>query len=111
MLKKLGCAVMAMLIASPAMAADAIEGNWRSESGGTVTVSTCPDGYCMVVTSGANQGQSLGYLRGENGRYKGELLNPDDGKTYSGSGRIDGEVLKLKGCVLVFCVERQLTRL
>lgn len=33
----------------------------------------------------------------------GEVLNPEDGRTYSGSIRLDGEVLRLRGCAGPFC--------
>jgi uncharacterized protein (DUF2147 family) len=34
----------------------------------------------------------------------GKLYNPDDGRTYSGSIRVQGDELKLRGCALsIFC--------
>lgn len=33
----------------------------------------------------------------------GEVFNPDDGRTYSGSLRLDGDVLRLRGCAGPFC--------
>ena len=33
----------------------------------------------------------------------GEVFNPEDGRTYSGSIRLDGEVLRLRGCAGPFC--------
>lgn len=33
----------------------------------------------------------------------GEVFNPEDGRTYSGSIRPDGEVLRLRGCAGPFC--------
>lgn len=33
----------------------------------------------------------------------GEVFNPEDGRTYSGSIRLDGEVLRLLGCAGPFC--------
>jgi uncharacterized protein (DUF2147 family) len=35
---------------------------------------------------------------GEN-YWKGAIYNPDDGKTYSGTVRYDGQNMKVKGCV------------
>jgi sterol desaturase/sphingolipid hydroxylase (fatty acid hydroxylase superfamily)/uncharacterized protein (DUF2147 family) len=33
----------------------------------------------------------------------GEVFNPEDGRTYSGSIRLDGDVLRLRGCAGPFC--------
>lgn len=33
----------------------------------------------------------------------GEVFNPEDGRTYSGSIRPDGDVLRLRGCAGPFC--------
>lgn len=33
----------------------------------------------------------------------GEVFNPEDGRTYAGSIRLDGEVLRLRGCAGPFC--------
>ncbi|MEZ5961233.1 MAG: DUF2147 domain-containing protein [Hyphomonadaceae bacterium] len=33
----------------------------------------------------------------------GEVFNPEDGRTYSGSLRLDGDVLRLRGCAGPFC--------
>lgn len=34
---------------------------------------------------------------------EGEVFNPEDGRTYSGSIRPDGDVLRLRGCAGPFC--------
>ncbi|MBC8038904.1 MAG: DUF2147 domain-containing protein, partial [Rhizobiales bacterium] len=36
--------------------------------------------------------------------WKGAIYNPDDGKTYSGTLKLNGATMKLQGCVLkLFC--------
>jgi uncharacterized protein (DUF2147 family) len=47
---------------------------------------------------------------GEN-KWKGAIYNPDDGKTYSASVRLDGSRMKVKGCVLgVLCKTNNFVR-
>ena len=41
----------------------------------------------------------------------GEVFNPEDGRTYSGSIRPDGEVLRLRGCAGPFCQTQTWRRL
>lgn len=41
----------------------------------------------------------------------GEVFNPEDGRTYSGSIRLDGEVLRLRGCAGPFCQTQTWRRL
>ena len=38
------------------------------------------------------------------GNWQGAIYNPDDGKTYSATVRLDGSQMKIKGCVAsIFC--------
>jgi uncharacterized protein (DUF2147 family) len=38
------------------------------------------------------------------GKWQGAIYNPDDGRTYSGSVKLEGAVMKVQGCVLnLFC--------
>ena len=41
----------------------------------------------------------------------GALFNPEDGRTYSGSIRLDGDVLRLRGCAGPFCQTQTWRRL
>jgi sterol desaturase/sphingolipid hydroxylase (fatty acid hydroxylase superfamily)/uncharacterized protein (DUF2147 family) len=41
----------------------------------------------------------------------GTLANPEDGRTYSGSIRLDGDVLRLRGCAGPFCQSQVWRRL
>ena len=41
----------------------------------------------------------------------GEVVNPEDGRTYTGSIRLDGEVLRLRGCAGPFCQTQTWRRL
>lgn len=41
----------------------------------------------------------------------GAVFNPEDGRTYSGSIRLDGDVLRLRGCAGPFCQTQTWRRL
>ena len=44
--------------------------------------------------------------------WKGQIYNPDDGKTYSATVKLDGDVMKVRGCVLaVLCKTNDFTRI
>jgi uncharacterized protein (DUF2147 family) len=123
-IKDIGIALLFALAgasAAHAAAEDAI-GTWRdTETGGILSVYTCPGGICVkVVTPGkgretdpnnpdpALKGRSLagvdlmtGAAKDGADRWKGNLYNSEDGKTYSGYLVVSGkDELKLEGCVL-----------
>jgi uncharacterized protein (DUF2147 family) len=51
-------------------------------------------------------------MSGTGGNYSGEITDPEADKTYSGSGAVSGNSLKMKGCVMsVFCKSQTWTRL
>ena len=40
----------------------------------------------------------------QNGEWRGGTVrNPEDGRTYSGSIRLEGDILRLRGCAGPFC--------
>ncbi len=108
--------------AADAAAEDAI-GTWRdTDTGGILSAYTCPGGICVkVVTPGkgretdpnnpdpAKKGRSMagveimtGAAKSGTDRWKGDLYNSEDGKTYSGYLIVNSkDELKLEGCVLV----------
>jgi uncharacterized protein (DUF2147 family) len=44
-------------------------------------------------------------------RWKGSIYNPDDGRTYSASVRLDGGRMKVRGCVAgIFCKTNNFVR-
>jgi uncharacterized protein (DUF2147 family) len=90
--------------ATMAVAAEPIEGKWKTESGETADISDCGKNYCISLKTGKHAGKQIGKLAGENNDYTGDVTDPETNKTYSGSAKINGDLLKLKGCVLsIFC--------
>jgi len=103
------CAVMFMV--SPALAAEPY-GNWvRPSNGAQVTFYDCGGRLCgKVASKGASNAKVgtvivSGAVKSGANKWKGKLLNPDDGKTYSGViTLVSADGLNLKGCALgVFC--------
>lgn len=100
-----------------ARAFDAIKGVWATEGHGAhVKLAPCenaPDSLCGSIVwswdpnimAGMQGAALLGGFKFEDGAFSGGWLkNPEDGATYRGQIRLDGEsVLRLKGCALVFC--------
>lgn len=90
-----------LLYASSAMAADAIQGNWTTESGETASIAPCGSGnFCITLKTGSYAGKKIGTLANSGGVYKGKITDPSDDKTYSGKASISGATLKMSGCVL-----------
>ena len=104
-------AFAAGLILSPALAAEPF-GKWvRPSNGAEVTFYSCGGKLCGKVASRVASSAKVGTIivsgavkSGAN-EWKGNLLNPDDGKTYSGVITLVGaDGLNLKGCALgIFC--------
>jgi uncharacterized protein (DUF2147 family) len=92
------------LCASTVLAAEPIEGKWKTQSGETADISNCGPNFCIQLKTGKYAGKQIGKLSGAADQYTGEVTDPAADKTYSGSAKINGNVLKLKGCVLsIFC--------
>ena len=84
-------AALAVSAASPALSADPILGKWRAPGGGT-------------VISGQHKGKAVGRMSGSAGNYTGQVTDPRDDRTYSGSASVSATQLELTGCALkVFC--------
>ncbi len=106
----LGCALA--LGAFSAQAAEPIEGNWKTASGATAQIAPCSGGFCVTLKSGKHAGKQIGKMSGAGSDYKGTITDPEADKTYSGSGSVSGNSLKMKGCVLsVLCKTQTWTRL
>ena len=101
-------AAIAIAVATAAIgtasAAEPIVGTWLRPSTGTLVI-YAPQGnqYCGTVQNGEYQGQSIGCMTGSGSDYKGEVVALDEGKTYTGKATVDGNSMKLEGCVLVLC--------
>ena len=97
---------------TPALAAEPIEGKWKTASGETAQIAPCGGSFCVTLKTGKYAGKRIGKLEGTGGSYSGEITDPKDDKTYSGSGSVSGNSLKMKGCVLmVLCKSQTWTRL
>ena len=79
--------------------ADTIEGNWKTQSGETAAIGKCGGSYCIKLKTGKYSGKSIGRMKGANGKYKGSITDPADDKKYSGTIKISGSTMKMKGCV------------
>jgi uncharacterized protein (DUF2147 family) len=111
---KMILAAMAVLLtgAVGALAAEPIEGNWKTQSGATAEIGKCGSAYCVTLKSGKHAGKQIGRMSGTGDSYSGEITDPETDKTYSGSGEVTGNALKMKGCVLkVLCKSQTWTRL
>ena len=111
-LKSAAAVMVALAFASSAVAAQGIDGRWKTASGTTAEIAPCPDGYCITLKTGKFAGRTIGRLKADAGRYVGTITDPSDDKTYAGSAVVDGDKLKLQGCVFkLFCRTQTWTRL
>ena len=108
MFRKVSLALAATLIMAGAAWADPIEGKWMTKDGIPLTISACGVSFCMTVADGEYKGKSVGSMKAKgDGKYAGSITRLSTGKTYSGSGRLSGNSLKVSGCVLGILCESQ----
>jgi len=99
------------LWAGSAVAAEPIEGDWKTEAGDTARIAPCTQGFCITLVNGKYAGKEIGQLKGNGGLYKGQVTKPQNNKTYEGSAAVTGNKLKLQGCALkIFCESQVWTR-
>jgi uncharacterized protein (DUF2147 family) len=106
--------IAAALLIAPgaALAGEPIEGNWKTASGETAVIAKCGGSFCITLKTGTFSGRRIGTLEGAGADYSGEITDPAVDKTYSGSGSVSGNSLKMKGCVLkVLCKSQIWSRL
>lgn len=112
MMRHLMMAAAVMLFATATQAAEPIEGSWKTASGETAAIGSCGGSYCITLKTGKHAGKQIGKLAGSGGTYTGQITDPANDKTYSGSGTVQDDSLKLKGCVMkVLCKTQTWTRL
>lgn len=103
--------VLLALAATPALA-DPIEGQWRTKSGETAQIAQCGDAFCVTLTTGSHKGKQIGRVSGSDGKYSGTITDPKNDKTYSGNASLNGDTLKMQGCVAkIFCRSENWSRL
>ncbi len=109
---KLKLVIGMAFIAIPAMAAEPIQGDWKTAGGETVEATRCGNQFCLTIKTGDYAGKQIGALTGDSIHYKGAITDPKDGKGYTGSAVVSTsvtgkETLKLKGCVLKLLCKTQ----
>ncbi len=128
MKKFLFSVALALASALPAFASDPVLGLWQTEvddgSYAYVDVHMCGAGICgtMVRTfdeNGEYQSENLGkdiirnMMPVGGGKYEGEVWRPSNDKIYFGKLELNGNRLKMKGCVAggLLCSSQTWTRL
>ncbi|API54802.1 hypothetical protein BMW22_13165 [Rhizobium leguminosarum] len=100
------------VIAGIAHADEPIVGNWKTAAGDTAVIASCGGSYCVTLKTGKYAGRKIGTLAGTGGSYAGEITDPAAEKTYSGSGKVSGNSLRMQGCVMnILCKSQTWTRL
>lgn len=104
-----------LAVSAPAVWAASVEGRWKTEAGAEADLYRCANGAtCVKLVTGPYAGTVISRdLVGEGESLSGTLLNPEDGRTYSGRAtpQADG-TLRLKGCALkIFCKTQVWTRI
>ena len=103
-----GCGLMLAASAAPAQAQD-VSGTWLRDTGASrVRFAKCGEAMCGTLawlkdTNGpAKVGQRIFYdmKPAGAGKWSGNAFNPEDGKNYSGTMTLSGDILTTSGCVL-----------
>ena len=90
----------ALAATGSAYAAEPIAGKWKRSNGTIIQYSGSGMRYCAKVVNGKYAGQSIGCMSGKGKSYKGKVKVLDEGKTYSGSAKVNGNSMKLTGCIV-----------
>ena len=114
MFYKAGMTIAASLMLAAVAHADPIEGNWKTQAGSTAAIVPCGGSFCITLKSGAQTGKKIGKFKASGeGKYAGEITDPNNDKTYSGKAAVAGNSLSMSGCVLggLFCRTQTWTKL
>lgn len=111
-------ALFSALALTSAATAGSANGTWLRSNGAHVLAFDCGGGLGLKVTKSpeaAKVGKTImcgAKASGEN-KWKGTVLNLDDGQKYSGYVTLNGGSLTLSGCVLggIICKDDTWTRL
>ena len=96
----LASVVVAPLVSGGAHAAQPLAGTWRLSDGRTIRFTGGGTRLCGKAVGGKFSGRSIGCLNGSGANYRGKITDLSAGKTYTGKARVNGNSLKLSGCVL-----------
>lgn len=100
-----------IFVAAMANAAEPILGNWKTKAGDIATATNCTNNYCLTLKDGKYAGKQIGILSGTDAHYSGTITDPTDNKTYTGYAAVEGNTLKLQGCVMkIFCKSQNWSR-
>jgi len=118
----------ALALAAGTAFADPIEGLWQTQPDdgafAHVKIARCGPNYCGTIVKSFNdkgeyKSPNEGKLividmasKGE-GAYQGQVWRPSNGKTYLGKIALNGDAMKLAGCVAggLFCAKQSWTRI
>ena len=123
----LTAAAFTLGMAGVALAADPIEGMWKTQPDEGVfyhvLMQPCGAGFCGVFKKKFENGKEVASpVIGKNavfdmvaqggGEYKGKAWKPSNNKVYNGTGTLAGNSLKVGGCVLggIICLKQTWTR-
>lgn len=115
-MKKFALAAFGLFAMATAAFADPIEGLWRTQAddngnSGLVQIAPCGAAFCGVLiksfdASGAefeseNRGRQIviDMVPAGDGEYAGQVWSPDNNKTYIGKISLNGNSMRLRGCV------------
>lgn len=126
MLKHLRAGLALALLATPALAADPVEGVWKTEvddgAYAHVTFAPCGAALCGVISrtfnatgeyESENKGKPIVWdMQAEGGgTYRdGRIWQPSTDKVYRSKMDLSGDVLKVAGCVGPICKKQTWTR-
>ena len=120
-MKKLALTATALLFSTGmAMAADPLEGMWRTakdDNGNSGLIKVAPCGAALCGTLVKSYGPDGKEIASDNigrqiisetvskggGKYAGKVYSPDRGKTYKSKLVLNGKSLSVSGCVLGIC--------
>lgn len=128
-MKRMMMTVLASLaFAGAAMAADPVEGVWRTEvddgAYAHIVIEPCASAFCGEIAKAFKEDGSeyasenigkmivIDMVPQGGGNYEGEVFRPSNGKTYYGTIFLNGDKLKLSGCVAggLLCGKQNWTR-
>lgn len=112
MLRRTMLALGALVFFSATAQAEPILGNWKTQSGETAAIGKCGSEFCITLRTGKHAGKQIGKMKPAGNGYSGQITDPADDKTYSGSATVSGRSMQMKGCVLaVLCRSQTWTKL
>lgn len=109
----LGMAFMAI----PAIAAEPIQGTWKTIHGDIVEGTRCGKEFCLTLKTGKYAGQRIATLTGDSVHYRGTIADPVKQTSFTGTVVITTSFtgtnrLKMKGCrITLFCESEEWERI